>query len=86
MFYIASNLEEDKEYSFEVCAVTQRGRGEVAPLTIRTLRQGSCVLHTPTVRGFDFSVIYQCPLVPNLLNNQSDFSKFPVHRDIVGIN
>ena len=41
MFYIASNLEEDKEYSFEVCAVTQRGRGEVAPLTIRTLRQGT---------------------------------------------
>ena len=40
MFYIASNLEEDKEYSFEVCAVTQRGRGEVAPLTVRTLRQG----------------------------------------------
>ena len=44
MFFIASNLEADKEYVFEVCAVTQRGRGEVAELHVRTLRQGMSLL------------------------------------------
>ncbi|XP_065652018.1 uncharacterized protein LOC100215940 isoform X3 [Hydra vulgaris] len=37
LYYIASNLEADKEYTFEVCAVTQRGDGEVASVSVRTL-------------------------------------------------
>lgn len=38
-YYIASNLKADKQYIFEVCAVTQRGRGEIATVTVQTLRQ-----------------------------------------------
>jgi len=44
MYYFVTNLEADKEYTFEVCAVTQRGRGEMDSITIRTLRQGKLCL------------------------------------------
>eukprot|EP00111_Clytia_hemisphaerica_P004757 TCONS_00013674-protein len=50
MFFIASNLEADKEYHFEVCAVTQRGRGEVADLHVRTLRQDFFAPSKPKIK------------------------------------
>jgi len=39
MYHIASNLNPDSEYSFQVCAVTNKGHGQKAVLTVKTLRQ-----------------------------------------------
>ncbi|XP_065063190.1 uncharacterized protein LOC135689776 [Rhopilema esculentum] len=39
-YHIAGNLKPDTEYTFEVSAVTKRGEGESAKLTVRTLRHG----------------------------------------------
>eukprot|EP00794_Sanderia_malayensis_P011951 gene11951-13188_t len=38
-YHIAGNLKPDTEYTFEVSAITKRGEGEKAMLTVRTLRQ-----------------------------------------------
>lgn len=49
MYHIASNLNPDSEYSFQVCAVTNKGRGQMAVLTVKTLRQDYNAPSRPTL-------------------------------------
>jgi len=67
LYHIASNLEADKEYIFEVCAVTQRGRGEMAEVNVRTLRTDYYAPSKPTlicVGAHEIVCTWKAPIAP----------------------
>lgn len=67
LYHIASNLEADKEYTFEVCAVTQRGRGQAAELNVRTLRNDYFAPTKPkviTVGSHEMCIVWKPPVAP----------------------
>ena len=69
----ASNLESNKEYSFNICAVTSKGRGEIAAITVRTLRPDLIAPSKPqlmAISPFDIVATWEAPMSPQGKINQ----------------
>jgi len=68
MYHIASNLNADSEYSFQVCAVTNKGRGQMSVLTVKTLRQDYNAPSRPTllvISSHEIVVTWYPPVKPS---------------------
>lgn len=66
-YHIAGNLKPDTEYTFQVTAVTKRGEGEAAQITINTLRHDSYAPSKPdlkTIGPHEILATWEAPDAP----------------------
>jgi len=66
-YHIAGNLKQDTEYTFEVVAVTKRGEGEPAKITLKTLRHDTYAPSKPdltTIGPHEILATWEAPDAP----------------------